>query len=173
MKQFRNKRIYAILLTVLMLLGSVMGVYAEELITGVGDWLVDIGISEDSIDDYPVEDELVPQAATACEESGEANDAFDWTGHHANIHLSISGYENRPIHGVFYESAYNAVFSFKPSGAYKTVDRNNVILYYYHYPNAGIEYRSNVLQDGICETIIVQKNKSSGRAITAYPTLSE
>ena len=173
MKQFRNKRIYAILLAVLMLLGSVMGVYAEELITGVGDWLVDIGISEDSIDDYPVEDELVPQAATACEESGEANDAFDWTGHHANIHLSISGYENRPIHGVFYESAYNAVFSFKPSGAYKTVDRNNVILYYYHYPNAGIEYRSNVLQDGICETIIVQKNKSSGRAITAYPTLSE
>ena len=66
MKQFRNKRIYAILLAVLMLLGSVMGVYAEELITGVGDWLVDIGIIEDSIDDYPVEDELVPQAATAC-----------------------------------------------------------------------------------------------------------
>ena len=33
MKQFRNKRIYAILLAVLMLLGSVMGVYAEELIT--------------------------------------------------------------------------------------------------------------------------------------------
>ena len=69
MKQFRNKRIYAILLTVLMLLGSVMGVYAEELITGVGDWLVDIGISEDSIDDYPVEDELLAQAATACSQT--------------------------------------------------------------------------------------------------------
>ena len=74
MKQFRNKRIYAILLTVLMLLGSVMGVYAEELITGVGDWLVDIGISEDSIDDYPVEDELVPQAATECGGSSIGND---------------------------------------------------------------------------------------------------
>ena len=66
MKQFRNKRIYAILLAVLMLLGSVMGVYAEELITGVGDWLVDIGIIEEPIDDFPVEDELLAQAATAC-----------------------------------------------------------------------------------------------------------
>ena len=173
MKLIKAKKYLCMLLAAMLVSAAAIGVNAEELITGIGDWLVDIGISEDPIDDYPVEDELVPQAATACEESGEANDAFDWTGHHANIHLSISGYENRPIHGVFYKSAYNAVFSFKPSGAYKTVDRNNVILYYYHYPNAGIEYRSNVLQDGICETIIVQKNKSSGRAITAYPTLSE
>lgn len=74
MKLIKAKKYLCMLLAAMLVSTAAIGVNAEELITGIGDWLVDIGISEDSIDDYPVEDELVPQAATECGGSSIGND---------------------------------------------------------------------------------------------------
>ena len=55
MKLIIAKKYLCMLLAAMLVSAAAIGVNAEELITGIGDWLVDIGIIEDPIDDYPVE----------------------------------------------------------------------------------------------------------------------
>ena len=56
-----SKKLLSLIMAILMLTMTAIGVNAEELITGIDDLLVDIGI----IDPSP-EEELMPMAATGC-----------------------------------------------------------------------------------------------------------
>ena len=56
-----SKKFFSLIMAILMLTMTAIGVNAEELITGIDDLLVDIGI----IDPSP-EEELMPMAANGC-----------------------------------------------------------------------------------------------------------
>ena len=157
MKLIKAKKYLCMLLAAMLVSAAAIGVNAEELITGVGDWLVDIGISED---DYPVKDELVPQAATAC----PGVDAFDWSESHHNIHFQDDK-ERDGIHTVFSESAANELTSMQPSQAMSCVySAGNSYLYTYSYVGAG--YVGGKNGDGAqCDYIMIVV-KPSGKVIT-------
>ena len=167
MKLIKAKKYLCMLLAAMLVSAAAIGVNAEELITGVGDWLIDIGISEDSIDDYPVEDELVPQAATACPTITK----FKWAGSHHTDHLDYDPEErdkDKDYHSVFSAEAAGAIYGFSPMTADFSYTSYGNRVYGYHYPNAGRQYGKKGNGE-VCNSIFIVTNGNSEYVYTAYP----
>ena len=113
-----SKKFLSLIMAILMLTMTAIGVNAEELITGIDDLLVDIGI----IDPSP-EEELMPMAATTCLPYASKYEKYDENG---DIY-SVSFYDNsgNEIARIDYQGTAHFI-----DGEYRLPHQHN---YSYHY----------------------------------------